>query len=79
MTPYDWANGGSVDVFWMVGMVLLLWRVDVILENGYGISEQNLLYCLKLTSHSIQHYSWSADLLKSFSQLIVSMFTFLSQ
>ena len=28
---------------------------------------------------SILHYSWSADLLKSFSQLIVSIFIFLSQ
>ena len=39
------------------------------------------LYCtsLKLMSHSILHYSWSAYLLKAFSQLIVSIFTFLNQ
>ena len=34
---------------------------------------------IKLTSHGILHYSWSADLLKSFSQFIVSIFTFLKQ
>ena len=38
MTHYEWANGGSVDVcFGMVSIVLLLWRVDVVLGNGYGI------------------------------------------
>ena len=36
MAPYDWANGGSFDVF-LDGMVLLLWGVDAILGNGYGI------------------------------------------
>ena len=37
---------------------------------------------LKFRSHGILHYLWSADLLKgskSFSQLIVSIFTFLNQ
>ena len=34
---------------------------------------------LKLTSHDILHYLESADLSKSFSQLIVSIFTFLNQ
>ena len=28
---------------------------------------------------SILHYSWSADLLKTFSQLIVAILTFLNQ
>ena len=31
---------------------------------------------LKLTSHGILHYLWSGDLSKSFSQLILSTFTF---
>ena len=34
---------------------------------------------LKLTSHGILHYLWSAELLKSFSQLIMSIFTFFNQ
>lgn len=33
---------------------------------------------LKLTSHVILHYFWSANLFKSFSQLIRSMFVFLN-
>ena len=37
------------------------------------------LFKLKLTSHDILHYLWSADMSKSFSQSIVSIFTFLSQ
>ena len=44
-----------------------------------GNNTEEVLCELKLTSHSILHYSWSADLLKSFSQLIVSIFTFLNQ
>ena len=32
--------------------------------------------CLKLTSHSVLHYLWSADLLKGFSQLTMSLFFF---
>ena len=34
---------------------------------------------LKVTSHGILHYLWSADLSKSFSQLNVSIFTFPNQ
>ena len=34
---------------------------------------------LKLTSHSMLHYLWSVDLSKSFSRLIVPIFTFLNQ
>ena len=37
MAPYDWVNDRSVDVFGMVNMFLLLWGVDGILGNGYGI------------------------------------------
>ena len=33
----DLANGGFVGVFFTHGMVLVLWGVDVILGNGYGI------------------------------------------
>ena len=33
-------------------------------------------FALKLTSHNILHYLWSADLLKSFSQLFMSIFIF---
>ena len=34
-------NDGSVDVFCMVSMVLILWKVASILGNGYGIQGQN--------------------------------------
>ena len=44
MAPYDWANGGSVDVFLDGEYGLLLWGVDAILGNGYGIRGQN--YCI---------------------------------
>ena len=30
MSPYDWANGGSVSI-------LVLWEVGAILGNGYGV------------------------------------------
>ena len=43
MAPYDWANGFSLDVFWMVSMVLLLWGADAILGNGYGIRGQDYI------------------------------------
>ena len=36
MTPYDWADGGSIDVF-LKFMVLLLWGAGAILQDGYGI------------------------------------------
>ena len=35
-------------------------------------------YLLKLTSHDILHYLWSADLSKKIYQLTVSIFIFLS-
>ena len=42
MTPYDWANGGSVNVFLrVVSMVLVPWGVGAILGNGYGIQRQS--------------------------------------
>ena len=41
VAPYDWVDGGSVDYFWMVSMLLLLWGVDAILRNGCGIYGQN--------------------------------------
>ena len=46
--PYDWANGGSADVFLhMMSMVLVLWRVGAILENRYGIQGQNYVALLQ--------------------------------
>ena len=46
-TPYDWANGGSVDVLLhMVSMDLVLWEVGVILLNGYGTEGQNYVALL---------------------------------
>ena len=36
MASYYWANAGSVNLFLMVKMVLLLWVVDAILGDGYG-------------------------------------------
>ena len=42
MSPFVWANGGSVEVFFcMVSMVLVLWEVAAILRNGYRIQGQN--------------------------------------
>ena len=45
VTPYIlcpvWANGGSADTSFMHGMVLVLWEVEAILGNGYGIQGQN--------------------------------------
>ena len=32
--------------FWMVSMVLLLWEVDAILGDGYGIEGQNYVALL---------------------------------
>ena len=37
---------------------------------------QHIFFFFKLTSHSILHYLWSADLWKSFDQLIMSIFIF---
>ena len=34
--------------FWKVRMVLLLWKVDVTLRNGYGIYGQNYVALLKI-------------------------------
>ena len=40
--PYDWANGGSVDVFCTCySIALVLWEVGAILGNGYRIQVQN--------------------------------------
>ena len=42
MVSYDWANGGSVGVFFRHGVVSGLWgAVTAILGNGYGIKGQN--------------------------------------
>ena len=39
-------NVGSVDILLMPGMVLVLWGVGAILENGYGIQGQNCVALL---------------------------------
>ena len=50
-----------------------------ILPNISSKSNQTMTFCqLKLTSHGILHYLWSAELSKSFPQLISSIFTFLN-
>ena len=41
MAPYDWANGDSVDAFWIMSMILLLWGVDVTPGNRYGTRGKN--------------------------------------
>ena len=42
MVSYDWANVGSVGVFFRHGMVSGLWGgVSAILGNGYEIQGQN--------------------------------------
>ena len=40
MSPYDWANGGSVSI-------LVLWEVGAILGNGYGVEGQNYITLLQ--------------------------------
>ena len=46
-TPYDWANGGSIDIFLrMVSMALVLWGVGTILGNGHRIQGQNYVALL---------------------------------
>ena len=49
-------------------------------EKNYGPHVLTILGLetmrLKLTSHGILHYLWSADLSKGFSQLIMSIFMF---
>ena len=46
-------------------------------ENCLHVWEESLLfYTLKLTSQGILYYLWSADLSKSFFQLIVSILSF---
>ena len=48
--PYDWANGGSVGVFWGWGAGeygFSTLGVDVILGNGSGIQEQNYVELLQ--------------------------------
>ena len=47
MILFDWANGGSVDIFLMVSMFLSLWGVDAVLGNGYEISGQNYVILLQ--------------------------------
>ena len=44
--PYDWTDGGSVGVF-LNGMVLLLWGVDAILQNGCGTEGQIYIVTLR--------------------------------
>ena len=41
MAPYDWANGGSVDVFLTWGVWFYLQGVDAFLGNGYGTKVPN--------------------------------------
>ena len=56
----------------MFDMVLNV-KALVFLKRSVDIEYHNFL---KLTSHRILHYSWSADLSKSFSQLIMAIFIF---
>ena len=42
-----WANGDSVDVSCMHGMVLVLWEVGAILGNGYEIQGQSYVAFLQ--------------------------------
>ena len=47
MAPYDWANGGYVDVFLMVSMVLLLWELMLFLGMSMEFKYKVMLYCLR--------------------------------
>ena len=47
MTPYDWANGGSVDVFFTSWVCFYLKGFDAIPSNGYGIQGQNYVIFLQ--------------------------------
>ena len=51
-------------------------RTRNILEDLFGKREKQFKVMLKLTSHGLLRYLWSADLSKSFFQLIMSIFIF---
>ena len=57
MPNYDWANGGSVDVFFAWGMILLLWEDPAIPWSGYGIQRQNYVALLQGSKMSAGFYS----------------------
>ena len=42
-----WANGSSVDVSFMYGVVLVLSEVGTVQENGYGIKDKIMLHCFR--------------------------------
>ena len=54
---HDWVNGGSVDVFFTYGMVLVLWRVSLILGNVYRIQGQNYVALLQGSTMSAMLHS----------------------
>ena len=47
MPHYGWANGDSVDGFFLHRLVLVQWEVDAILGKGYGNQGQNFVALLQ--------------------------------
>ena len=45
MSPFHWANGGSVNVF--LSMISVLWENAAVFGNGYGIQGQSMLHCFR--------------------------------
>ena len=58
---------------------VLVRRSSIASESAQFFRSHINFLALNLTSHGILNYFWSADLLKRFSQLIVSIFIFLIQ
>ena len=53
MPRYDWANCGSVDVFWNVESCFITVGVGVILGNGRGIQGQNYVPSLRWSKATV--------------------------
>ena len=45
MSPFRWANGGSVNVF--LSMISVLWENAAVFGNGYGIQGQSYVALLQ--------------------------------
>ena len=53
----DWVNGGFVDVFFLHGMVLDLWEVNVSLGDEYGMKGKNRVTLLPVSKMSVGFHS----------------------
>ena len=53
----DWSNGGSVDVFFTYGMVIVLWGVGRILGMGMEFRDRIMLNCFREPKCQQQSYT----------------------